>query len=151
MTKEIETMIKKAKAGDALSQVFLATRYREGDGVRKSVTKALWWYERASFVDPYDDGKPDYLAANYAGLCEELLFEGYHPVGRFFMKRWRSLIASLVRYRYYKKLGFVPGKSPRSLKNLTWGLFSFVGEMMWEIFMVVAPVLIVLAIIALFS
>ena len=140
-----------ARAGDTASQIALATKYRDGIGVRKSDAKALWWYERLAFIDPCVDGNPNYLVANYARICEELMFGMMPPFKKFIMKRIRAIASKMAEYCYFKEPDYILGCIWRSLLKFGKELLSTLGELMFEIAMVVIPVLIVFLITLLFS
>lgn len=88
MTEEVKQLIQDARKGDAISQASLATRYRKGDGVSKSTIKAIWWYERARFIDNASDDDPDFVVINYAAFCEDNIYLSHSPIVRHFSKVW---------------------------------------------------------------
>ncbi|WP_455004839.1 tetratricopeptide repeat protein [Capnocytophaga gingivalis] len=45
---DIQTIMKKAKAGDAIAQYDLAGCYEVGEGVEKSTKEAIYWYKKSA-------------------------------------------------------------------------------------------------------
>ena len=89
MTEDVKQLIQDARKGDAISQASLATRYRDGDGVSKSTIKAIWWYERARFIDEVSDDDPDFVVINYAAFCEDNIYLSLiHRLSAHFSKAW---------------------------------------------------------------
>lgn len=63
-----ETLLKSARSGDALSQVFLGDMYFNGAGVKRNISEARKWYRMAA-----EQGDPDAIAKL------KLLDKGYSP------------------------------------------------------------------------
>lgn len=147
METDIASLRKAAEGGDRLCQTALGSKYRDGDGVPKSLVKAFWWYEKASFIDwaAVDTASP--APSNYASLCEELILLGYGPVRKFFMRSLIRIEAWLVEYSYYKEPNYILGKIWRKIKKFPKAFATGMGEVLWELLIIFILCLIVTAII----
>lgn len=147
MTEEVKQLIHDARKGDATSQASLATRYRNGDGVSKSTIKAIWWYERARFIDNASDDDPDFVVINYATFCEDNIYLSHPPIVRPFLKGVGAFAGWLAPYLYYKEPDYLFGRLLDMIKDVLRTIFGFILEFLWEIFIVVVPALLIVYII----
>ena len=147
MTEEVKQLIQDARKGDATSQASLATRYRIGDGVSKSTIKAIWWYERARFIDEVSDDEPDFVVINYAAFCEDNIYLSHSPIVRPFLKGVGSFAGWLAPYLYYKEPNYLFYRMWDMIKDVSRTIFVFILEFLWEIFIVVVPALLIVYII----
>lgn len=143
MTEDLKQLIQDARKGDATSQVSLATRYRDGDDVPKSTLKAIWWYERARFIDEASDDDPDFAVINYAALCEDRIYLAHPPIVRPFLKCVGAVAGWLAPYLYYKEPDYLLDRMWNMLKLVSKTIFGFILEFFWEIFIVVGPAILI--------
>ena len=149
MTDEVKTLLLDARKGITESQALLAARYWEGNGVRKSALRAIWWFERAQYVHPIVS-RPDYLAANYAGISEEMMLQMCPPLHRFLLEGVRRISAWQAQFAAHKEPDYILSCVCRKLRKAPGALASCMKELAWEVLLVVAPVVIVAIIVLLF-
>lgn len=147
MTEEVKQLIQDARKGDATSQFFLATRYRDGDGVSKSTLKAIWWYERARFIDNASDDDPDFVVINCAAFCEDYIYHTHPPIVHPFLKCVETVARWLAPYLYYKEPDYLFDRIWGLIKGVLRTIFGFILEFLWEILIVVVPALLIVFII----
>ena len=134
-------IIEGARQGDALYQATLGTMYWKGEGVKRSLVKSIYWYEKAQFVDWAAVDSCDPAPANYAGLCEVLLLDSLNPLERFFMRRVRWACAVAAEYGNYKEPHYILLKARQHFGKLRTGL----KETTLELLLIVAPMILLSA------